>query len=132
MAEVNVVGAAVAALATFLIGGPWYSNALFGARWKKAMAASPDAKPGHPAKVFGLAYIFSLVAAGFLSTLIPAGSGAWPGLQTGLLIGLCVVATSFGINYLFANRPAAALSIDGGYHVAQFAAFGLVLGLWPG
>ena len=65
-------------------------------------------------------------------TLIPAGSGAWPGLQTGLLIGLCVVATSFGINYLFANRPAAALSIDGGYHVAQFAAFGLVLGLWPG
>ena len=84
MLDVNVPGAAVAALATFLIGGPWYSKALFGARWSKAMSVS-DAKPGHPAKVFGFAYL-----------------------------------------------PAAALLIDGGYHVAQFAAFGLVLGLWPG
>ena len=130
MAEVNILGAAVAALATFLIGGPWYSNALFGERWRKAMSAA-DMKPGHPAKVFGLAYVFSLIAAAFLSTLIPPGSGAWPGLQTGLVVGLCLVATSFGINYMFANRPAAALLIDGGYHVAQFAAFGLVLGLWP-
>ena len=63
--------------------------------------------------------------------MIPPGTGALAGLQTGVLVGLCVVATSFGVNYMFANRPAAALLIDGGYHVAQFAAFGLVLGLWP-
>ena len=131
MPEVNIVGAAVAALATFLIGGPWYSNALFGDRWRKAMAMS-DAKPGHPAKVFGLAYLFSIVAAGFLSTLIPPCTGALAGLETGVIVGLCLVATSFGINYMFANRPSSALLIDGGYHIAQFAAFGLVLGLWPG
>ena len=131
MLEVNLLGAVVAALATFLIGGPWYSNALFGERWRKAMSVS-DAKPGHPAKVFGLAYLFSLIAAGFLSTLIPPGAGSLAGLQTGMLVGLCVVATSFGVNYVFANRRTAALLIDGGYHVAQFAAFGLVLGLWPG
>ena len=29
------------------------------------------------------------------------------------------------------HDSAAALLIDGGYHIAQFAAFGLVLGLWP-
>ena len=130
MLEVNLLRAVVAALVTFLIGGPWYSNALFGEHWRKAMSVS-DAKPGHPAKVFGLAYLFSLIAAGFLSTLIPPGTGALAGLQTGVLVGLCVVATSFGVNYMFANRPATALLIDGGYHVAQFAAFGLVLGLWP-
>ncbi len=131
MLELNLPGAAVAALATFLIGGPWYSNALFGDRWRKAMGVS-DAKPGHPAKVFGFAYLFSLVAAGFLSTLIAPGSGALSGLQTGVIVGLCLVATSFGVNYMFANRPSSALLIDGGYHVAQFAAFGLILGLWPG
>ena len=130
MVDVNVPGAAVAALATFLIGGPWYSNALFGGRWRQAMSMS-DTKAGHPAKVFGLSYVFSLVAAAFLSTLIPAGAGTLAGLQTGLLVGLCAVAMSFGVNYMFANRPAAALLIDGGYHVVQFAAFGLVLGLWP-
>jgi len=131
MVEVNIVGAAVAALATFVIGGPWYSSALFGDRWRMAMAMT-DAKPGHPAKVFGLAYLFSIVAAGFLSTLIPPGTGALAGLETGVMVALCLVATSFGINYMFANRPSAALLIDGGYHIAQFAAFGLVLGLWPG
>lgn len=130
MLDVNVPGAAVAALATFLIGGPWYSNALFGDRWRKAMSVS-NAEAGHPAKVFGFAYLFSVIAAGFLSTLIAPRTGALAGLQTGVIVGLCLVATSFGINYMFANRPAAALLIDGGYHVAQFAAFGLVLGLWP-
>jgi hypothetical protein len=130
MPEVNFLGAIVAALVTFLVGGPWYSNAMFGQRWRKAMSVS-DAKPGHPAKVFGLAFIFSVVAAAFLSTLIPPGTGALAGLETGAIVGLCVVAMSFGVNYMFANRPLAVLLIDGGYHVVQFAAFGLVLGLWP-
>jgi hypothetical protein len=128
--NVNIVGAAVAALATFLIGGPWYSNALFGERWGRAMGPTSN-QPGHPAKVFGFAYLFSVIAAGFLSTLITPGAGALAGLQAGVVVGLCFVATSFGVNYMFANRPSAALLIDGGYHVAQFAAFGLVLGLWP-
>jgi hypothetical protein len=41
------------------------------------------------------------------------------------------VATSFGINYQFADRTLALWVIDGGYHVAQFALFGVVLGVWP-
>jgi hypothetical protein len=49
----------------------------------------------------------------------------------GLLIGLCFVAASFGVNYQFANRSLKAWLIDGGYHALQFAAFGLVLGAWP-
>ena len=59
------------------------------------------------------------------------GSGALSGLGTGSVVGACFVATSYGINYQFANRSVAALLIDGGYHVLQFAAFGLVLGAWP-
>jgi hypothetical protein len=130
MLDLNMPAAAVAALATFLIGGPWYSNILFGERWRAAMGVS-EAKPGHPVKVFGFTYLFSLVAAGFLSTLVTPGVGALAGLETGVIVGLCLIATSFGINYMFANRPAAALLIDGGFHVAQFAAFGLILGAWP-
>ncbi|WP_269749765.1 hypothetical protein [Salinimonas marina] len=40
------------------------------------------------------------------------------------------MATSFGINYQFCQRPAVLLAIDGGYHIAQFTLFGLVFGLW--
>jgi hypothetical protein len=130
MFDLNMSAAAVAALATFVIGGPWYSNALFGQRWRTAMGVS-EAKPGHPVKVFGFAYLFSLVSAGFLSTLVTPGVGAVGGLHVGVIGGLGLVATSFGSSSTFGNRPAAALLIDGGFHVAQFAAFGLILGAWP-
>jgi hypothetical protein len=36
-----------------------------------------------------------------------------------------------GVNCLLANRRFTAHAIDGGYHVVQFTAFGLILGLWP-
>jgi hypothetical protein len=87
-------------------------------------------KSGHPAKVFGISFIFSLVAA--------ASFGAWLGgspsfesaLKAGALAGFGFVATSFGINYQFAQRSFKLWLIDGGYHAVQFLVFGLILGLW--
>ena len=43
--------------------------------------------------------------------------------------GLCWVAASFGINYLFERRPLGLWLINGGYHTLQFTVFGLILGL---
>jgi predicted transporter len=128
--RINWISVAVASLSTFVVGAPWYSPFMFLARWQKEMNLT-DSKPGHPIRVFGLAFVFSVVACALLSTLLPADVTAMTGLRTGLLVGVCFVATSFGINYQFANRSFVALLIDGGYHVLQFAAFGLVLGAWP-
>jgi hypothetical protein len=50
--------------------------------------------------------------------------------MTGLLVGLCFVAASFGINYQFANRSTLMWMIDGGYHTLQFVLFGIIIGLW--
>ena len=129
LANVNWLAAAVAALATFLVGGPWYSPLLFGKVWQREMAH--DNKRGHPARVFGLSYLFSFIAAASLSALLGPHSGAAYGLTVGAFVGLCLVAMSFGVNYQFANRSFTALLIDGVYHTVQFAAFGLVLGAWP-
>ena len=126
----HLLAIVAAALVTFLIGGPWYSAALFLKPWQRAMNLV-DARPKHPARVFGLAYLFSLISCAALSSFIATGSGALAGLKTGLLIGGGIVAASFGINYQFANRSVEALLIDGGFHLVQFAAFGLVLGAWP-
>ena len=128
--EINWLGAAVAAFATFVIGGPWYSPAMFLPLWQKEMNIA-EQKPGHPAKVFGLAYVFSLVSCALMSALIGTGGGALTGATLGLLVGACFVAASFGVNYQFANRSLKALFVDGGFHALQFAGFGLVLGLWP-
>jgi hypothetical protein len=80
--------------------------------------------------VFGLSFLFSVIAAAAFSVWI----GPNPLLGTALLKGLvadwCFVAASFGINYQFASRSTLMWLIDGGYHTAQFVLFGLVLGLW--
>jgi hypothetical protein len=49
----------------------------------------------------------------------------------GALVGAGFVATSFGINYAFAQRSLKLWLIDGGYHLLQFTLYGLILGLWP-
>jgi hypothetical protein len=84
----------------------------------------------HPAQVFGVSFIFSLIAAFAFAWL----AGSNPPLQESLLkaavIGAGFVATSFGINYQFASRSTLLWLVDGGYHVVQFLLFGLIIGLW--
>jgi Protein of unknown function (DUF1761) len=130
MQQVNVIAVLVAALSSFLLGGLWYSKVLFGPRWQRE--AGDTRKPGqaHPAKVFGLSFLFALVAAFAYALLIPPAPGAGRAVAQGLGVGAGIVAASFGINYQFANRSTAMWLIDGGYHAAQFVIYGLILGLW--
>lgn len=130
MSDVNLLAVIVAALSSFLLGGLWYSPVLFGPTWQRA--AGDVRKPGdaHPAKVFGLSFLFALVAAFAYALVIPAPADAMSAVLQGLAVGAGVVAASFGINYQFANRPAVMWFIDGGYHTVQFVLYGLILGLW--
>ena len=80
--------------------------------------------------MFGLSFLFALVAAFACALLIPQPASAVAAVTQGLVVGAGVVAASFGINYQFANRPAILWLIDGGYHTVQFTIYGLILGLW--
>ncbi|CAN4279137.1 DUF1761 domain-containing protein [Pseudoxanthomonas sp. LjRoot125] len=128
MDGVNLWAVLVAAVSSFLLGGIWYGP-LFGKAWNAAAGMDPQ-KQGHPAKIFGGALVFSLLAAAVFAWFL----GPQPPLSfavcRGVLVGFGLVAASFGINYLFAQRGARLWLIDGGYHTVQFALFGLVLGLW--
>ena len=128
MSNVNVLAVIVAALSSFALGGLWYSTPIFGAAWRRA-AGGPEIE-GHPAKVFGLSFLFALVAAFAYALLVPQPATAVAAVTQGLVVGAGVVAASFGINYQFANRPAILWLIDGGYHTVQFTMYGLFLGLW--
>lgn len=126
--DVNHLAVVAAAVSSFVLGGLWYSPALFGRTWQRE-AQAPD-KQGHPAIVFGLSFVLALFAAWVFAIFL----GPNPPLQKGLISGVCVgffwVMTSFGINYAFAQRSFKLWLIDGGYHTAQFALYGLILGLW--
>jgi hypothetical protein len=80
--------------------------------------------------VFGGAFVMALIASGLMAILPGATPSPMQGLHMGLLVGAGFVATSFGINYLFAQRSLVMWLIDGGYHIGQFALIGLILGAW--
>lgn len=133
MGTVNIWAVLVAAASSFLLGGLWYSKALFGPTWAKASGQNQgrvDAKGRHPAIVFALSFLLALVAAFFFARLLPASNDFAQCARTGAKVGLAFVAASFGINYAFAGRSLTLWLVDAGYHVVQFTLFGVVLGLW--
>lgn len=124
----NYLAILFAAVSSFMLGGLWYSPKLFGAMWNAENGGVKHA--GHPAKVFGTAFVFSLIAACCFAYWLGPVPQLDVALKAGLLAGFGIAATSFGINYQFANRSFKLWLIDGGYHTAQFLLFGIILGSW--
>jgi hypothetical protein len=121
----------VMALSAFLLGGLWYSKLLFGKAWCQDAGINMDEKQGHPAKVFGISFVFALIAAFAFAYLFAVHTSVADAVMNGLFVGALFAGTSFGINYQFANRSTRMWFIDAGYHTAQFALYGLIAGLWP-
>lgn len=130
MGAINIWAVLAAALSSFLLGGLWYSPALFGNVWNRHAGRDPKGGGRHPAMVFGTAFVLALVAAAVFAMLLGANPPLVQAVKMGALTGAAFVATSFGINYAFASRTFVLWLIDAGYHVLQFTLFGLVLGLW--
>jgi hypothetical protein len=124
----NVWAVLLAAVSSFILGGLWYSPAMFGRTWNTENGGQKQ--EGHPAKVFGISFAFSLVAAISFAIWLGAAPSIETAIKAGALAGVGFVAASFGINYQFAQRSFKLWLVDGGYHAVQFVLFGLVLGLW--
>lgn len=131
-ANVNWLGALVAALSTFLIGGVWYSPLLFARPWQAATGLSDeDLKRGGQARIFGGAFVLALVSAVNLAFFLAGGKSdlAW-GVTAGALAGVGWVTTSLGVTYLFERRPLKLFLIDAGFHTVTFMVMGAILGVW--
>lgn len=128
MPEVNVVAVLAAAVSAFLLGGLWYSPILFANQWMRLTGQSEETlKSGSMAKIFGGAFVLNLIAAWVLAMFLgqmPASHATLAGLS----VGLCWVATSLGVNYLFERRPLGLWLINSGYFVLQFTIMGAIIG----
>lgn len=119
----------VAALAAFLLGTAWYSRKLFGTIWMKEIGLTEKAvSEGNTTLIIGGTFALQLVGATALALFIGPGSGWLAGLQYGLLIGLCWIATAYGITYFFEQRSLRLYLINAGYYVLLFAAMGTIIG----
>lgn len=128
---VNFWAVATAAISAFLLGGVWYSPLLFGKAWMRQAGLSEEAlRKGNPALTFGLSFLLSLVGALVFALFLGPRPALGFAVGAGLMAGLCWVAGSLGINYLFEHKSFKLFVINGGYHTLQYTLFGLVLGLW--
>lgn len=131
----------MAGISAFVIGGVWYSPALFGKAWMKDNNLSMETiQKGYFAKIYGWSFLFTLVAAAnlgmFLADTPPECTGncaqktdlSW-GAMAGFLAGIwvfCFVA----IHGLFEHKPWRLIFINGGYALAALTMMGAIIGLW--
>jgi hypothetical protein len=129
MPDVNWIAVLLCAVSSLVLGGIWYSPMLFAKPWQRAAGLSDDeAKSGNMAMIFGLTFVLSLVAAYVFAMFLGRNFGLGPAIGAGASAGLCWVAASLGISYLFERRPLNLWLINGGYHTLQFTLFGVILG----
>lgn len=130
MWETNWIAVLGAALAGFVIGGLWYGP-LLGKAWQAESGLSDEAmKSANMGRIFGLTFVLNLVAAFILAHVMTTYQH--PGLHIsamiGFGIGLGFVATSIGVNYLFARKSLKLFLIDGGYWTLVYTVMGAIFG----
>lgn len=131
MEQVNYWAILVSALSTFLIGGIWYSPAVFGKAWMRENGFTEESlKHSNMLKIFGLSFLLALVAAVnlamFLGNAMTVGEGAF----YGFLAGFGWVATFIGTTYLFERKSFTLFLINAGYSIVSLTIMGVILGAW--
>jgi hypothetical protein len=121
----------VSALSTFLIGGLWYSPAVFGKAWMKENGfTEEDMKKGSMGKIFGLAFFLALISAMNLAMFMGPEDDPAMGALWGFLAGFGWVATFVGTHYLFERKSFKLFIINAGYSIVALTVMGVILAAW--
>lgn len=130
MPHVNWLAVLAAALASFVLGGLWYSG-LFAKAWQNAAGLS-DARVagGNKALMFGGAFVLALVQSAVFALFLGPNPAPMLGVGAGFAAGLCWVAAGLGLTYVFEQRSPKLFLINGGYATVQFTIIGAILGFW--
>lgn len=131
MPSINLWAVLAAGLSSMALGSLWYSPALFGKAWmREAGLTEEKARSANMAVVMGSAFLLALIGAAVFAMLLRPTATPMFGASVGFAAGLCWVAASYGISYLFEQRSLKLFLINGGYHTVQYTLFGLILGAW--
>lgn len=139
MNSINWLAVLVAGISAFVLGGVWYSPALFGKAWmKENKITMEEVQRGNKAKIFGWAFILSLIMAANLAMFLaepkepcpgaPVVNISW-GATAGFLAGIWVFS-SIAIVGLFEHKTARYIFINGGYCVLALVLMGAIIGAW--
>jgi hypothetical protein len=137
-ANVNVWSVLVATLASFLLGGVWYSNALFapawirGHGWSEAQVA--EKKKGHPLPCFATAILTSLVSCWIMDMAIagakiPADAFCAAGFAAVCWLAFTMPETLCAA--MFSGSSKLVWRIDAGFELVRLIIAAEILVHWP-
>lgn len=136
LSNINWLAVLVAAFATFLLGGVWYT-ALFGKLWQRLHGYSDEkvkamqkARPPHI--FFGVMIISYLLLAAVIAVLFSSlgVSSALAGTTVGLLLWLGPAAAIGLTAWIASDKPFGAYAIDLAYQLVFLVMMGAILGGW--
>lgn len=131
MSTINWWAVLVAGISSFVLGGVWYSPALFGNAWMKDNNLTmEEIKKGNMGKIYGITFILSLVMSANLAMFLnDAKTDVTWGTIAGFLAGLWVFC-AVAMHGLFEHRPGRLIFINGGYSIVGLMLMGAIIGLW--
>lgn len=141
MNSINWLAVLVAGISAFVLGGIWYSPALFGKAWMTENKITvEEIRKGNMAKIYGWAFILSLLMAANLAMFLADGPSTCPagcvqktdvawGTIAGFLAGIWPFC-GLAIIGLFEHRSARYIFINGGYLLVALTLMGAIIGLW--
>ncbi len=129
--EINYWAVLVSALATFVIGGLWYSPILFANAWMKELGFTKEGMGNaNMLKIFGISFLLMLIIAFNLAAFIGPQADLQFGMTAGALAGIGWVGTAIGVNYLFERKSFRFWLINAGYMAVSFTVMGAIIGAW--
>jgi len=136
---INLWAVLTAAISTMVVGFLWYSPILFAKPWTMLMGYDPadkakmDEMRKGAGKMYGLAFIASLLAAAVLQKIIAISTVTSPlyGIKIGLAVWVGFVTTVQLTDGIFGRKPAKLYLINTGYQLVCFVVMGAILSVWP-
>ncbi|MHC1737664.1 MAG: DUF1761 domain-containing protein [Ignavibacteriaceae bacterium] len=130
MEGINYLAVIVSAILSFVIGSLWYGP-LFGKIWLKEIGLDPkELEQANMFKIFGTAFILTLIIGFNLAAFLGPDSDLTSGLLYGALAGIGWVSASIGVVYLFGRKSFKLFLVDAGYQVVIYTLMGGIIGLW--
>ncbi|HEY8928755.1 MAG TPA: DUF1761 domain-containing protein [Mucilaginibacter sp.] len=129
--SINWLAIAVAGVSAFMVGGIWYSKALFGNAWMTdSNLTTEQIQAGNKGKIFGFTAVFSLIMAANLGMFLADAKTdlAW-GTTAGFLAGIWTFS-AIAIHSLFELKSWRLIFINGGYSIVSLTIMGAIIGAW--
>ncbi|PYP76412.1 MAG: hypothetical protein DMD35_18755 [Gemmatimonadetes bacterium] len=134
LAALNWLAVLAATAVLYVLGGLWYSPALFGPRWRAGVGFVPPHgwKPGALLYLAPLAGCFVTTLATALLVSITDAHSAADGVALGLIVGLGYAAAVAGVDATAPShpRPGALALVVGAYWAVGLTLVAVILSVW--